>query len=51
MIVIFYTINFAEVLNGFSAIFVGGIAANFMLRSYTEFNNSLKKRVENNLKN
>lgn len=33
--------------NGFSSLFLGKIAANFMLRTYTEFNKTLKDRVEN----
>ncbi|MFN8672637.1 MAG: alpha/beta fold hydrolase [Candidatus Sericytochromatia bacterium] len=35
-------------VNGISALFLGNIAANFMLRTYTEFNRTLKQRVENN---
>jgi hypothetical protein len=32
--------------NGFSSMFLGPIAANFMLKTYTEFNRTIKERVE-----
>ena len=36
--------------NGFSALFLGKIAVEFMLRTYTEFNQTLKERVEKRVK-
>lgn len=36
--------------NGFTSLFLGKAAANFMLRTYTEFNKALKQRVEADIK-